>query len=131
MMRYLVLLLSLFLFIGCEDGYNFTIFDDDSVIQETIIDEVDEEEIVQEDEKEEEGFPGSTVVTGEKAQKVIDSMEKEYWLSDSGVLHNSLCRWYKKSKGQVWDNVTAFENCKNCGGTVPIVREWNLSSEAE
>ena len=120
MWRYfLILVLSVFL-VGCEfDEETQPINEPEEVVEETM----DEQDI--------DVFPGSVVVTGEKAQKVIANMEDDFWLSDTGVLHNSLCRWYKKCSGKVWDRYSAFTNCKNCGGAEPIVREWNIKDGEE
>lgn len=124
MWRYfIILILSLFVF-GCDFDSGF---DSDYVIVEPV--DVPAE-VIPED-KEVVDFPGSVIVTGEKADKVIEGMESEYWLSDSNTLHNSLCRWYKKCSGKVWNGTDSYENCKNCGGSSPIVREWNINEEGE
>ena len=120
MWRYfLVFVLSLFV-VGCEFEYEEPAPEPEEAVIEEVMDEQDIDV-----------FPGSVVVTGEKAQKAIATMEDDLWLSDSGILHNSLCRWYKKCSGKVWDRYSAFTNCKNCGGAEPIVREWNIKDEAE
>lgn len=118
MWRYFIILI-LFLFVfGCE-------FENEPVTEpeETAEEIMDGQDI--------DVFPGSVIVTGEKADKVIEGMESEYWLSDSNTLHNSLCRWYKKCSGKVWNGTDSYENCKNCGGSSPIVREWNINEEGE
>lgn len=69
---------------------------------------------------------GSEIVTGDEAKGVV--VEPDFWLSDQGVLHNSLCRWYKKCDGKEWDGLAAYRNCETCGGGEPIVRRWNLPS---
>ena len=120
MYKYIFCLFALCLFVGCEDsGWDFVIDFDTPTVTET----TDKEQ----DTNEEEVFPGSVIVTGKDADEVIAKMEDELWLSDSGILHNSLCRWYKKCSGKVWDKEAEHTNCKNCGGTEPIVREWNLN----
>lgn len=67
------------------------------------------------------------VITGEEASQVaVDELK---WISDNGVLHNSLCRWYKKCSGKEWDGVEEHKNCNTCGGDTPIVHRWNLPSD--
>lgn len=67
---------------------------------------------------------GSEVVTGDEANNVV--VDDVLWLSDKGVLHNSLCRWYCSCAGAEWDGQTECTNCETCGGSKPIVRRWNL-----
>ena len=117
MWRYFIILVFAF-FIGCDSDREFV-----------IVEPVDVPVEVTSEDKEVVDFPGSVIVTGEKAKNVIDKMESEYWLSESNTLHNSLCRWYKKCSGKVWNGTDSYENCKNCGGSSPIVREWNLKDE--
>lgn len=70
---------------------------------------------------------GSEIVTGEEADNV--AVSDVFWLSDNGTLHNSLCRWYKKSGGSEWDGKAEHVNCQNCGGETPIVHRWNLENK--
>ena len=133
MSKYCILLLALCLFVGCDLG-EFDISNGNTQI--TPIETTQEEEQktpTDEDTNEntDETFPGSVIIEGDKAEEVIQKMEKEFWLSEKGVLHNSLCRWYKKCAGKVWDNKEEHTNCKNCGGDSPIVREWNLNKLGE
>ena len=67
---------------------------------------------------------GDQIVTDDRAKDVV--VDDVFWLSDKGVLHNSLCRWYRKSAGKEWDGETEHKNCDLCGGDKPIVRVWNL-----
>lgn len=67
------------------------------------------------------------VVPIEEAKDVV--VEPTFWLSDEGVLHNSLCRWYEKCSGAQWDGTAEHKNCETCGGDSPIVRRWNLPKE--
>lgn len=71
--------------------------------------------------------PGREIVSDEEAEGV--EIEEDRWLSASGKLHNSLCRWYKEGDGDIWDGETPYENCKTCGGDTPIVRRWNIDDE--
>lgn len=66
------------------------------------------------------------VITGRKARKIIKNMDSEYWLSVHGVLHNSLCKWFRMCDGELWDGVKEFEDCGLCGSKDPIVHRWNL-----
>lgn len=66
------------------------------------------------------------VITGKKARKVIEQMEKTFWLSDHDVLHNSLCKWYRACDGKEWDGDGEHTDCGLCGGRQPIVHRWNL-----
>ena len=50
----------------------------------------------------------------------------DYWVSSEGVIHNSLCRWFEKCDGTVWDGTTESKDCGLCGGMNPIVRLWNI-----
>ena len=128
MSKFYILLLALCLLVGCDFGsFDISTTDDTQI---TPI-EIPQEEETPTDEETDDTFPGSVIIEGEKADEVIEKMEKEYWLSDKGVLHNSLCRWYKKCAGKVWDNEAEHTNCKNCGGDTPIVREWNLNKLGE
>ncbi len=130
MSKLYILLLALCLLVGCDFGsFDISTTDDTQITPIEIPQE--EEQKTPTDEETDDVFPGSVIIEGEKADEVIKKMEKDYWLSDKGVLHNSLCRWYKKCAGKVWDNEAEHTNCKNCGGDTPIVREWNLNKLGE
>ncbi len=67
---------------------------------------------------------GNEVITGEEAENI--EVSTIFWISDSNVLHNSLCRWYQNCAGKEWDGSSEYTNCLTCGGNKPIVRRWNL-----
>lgn len=69
---------------------------------------------------------GNEVVTDEEAENV--EISDIFWISESGVLHNSLCRWYRICSGAEWDGAAEHTNCQTCGGDHPIIRRWNLES---
>lgn len=66
------------------------------------------------------------VITGRKAKKVIAKMDKSLWLSDHGVIHNSLCKWHRNCDGKEWNGEGDYDQCGLCGGANPIVHRWNI-----
>lgn len=67
---------------------------------------------------------GSVIAPDDLASEI--DIAPDYWVSSEGVVHNSLCRWYEKCDGTVWDGTSESKDCGLCGGTNPIVRLWNI-----
>ena len=48
----------------------------------------------------------------------VDTEEKKYWRTkSSGMVHNSKCRWYHKSKGEAVAAEPGDLDCSICGGS--------------
>lgn len=54
---------------------------------------------------------------GTKASPVVNPDVKLYWKTETGKIHNSVCRYFKSGKGVLTAKPTG-DNCKICGGTV-------------
>jgi hypothetical protein len=62
-------------------------------------------------------FAGVDVIHNGRQNTICQNSEKRYWqTSSTGVIHNSSCRLYKRSKGKMVDSSAVGRNCKICGG---------------
>jgi hypothetical protein len=68
-------------------------------------------------------FSFNNALIAKEVKKVIQEQTKQekenelnYWISASGVRHNSSCRWYGITKNGKYCKKTEGRVCKICGG---------------